>query len=966
MRATFALAIGVSAAALLSGCARKSCLRGDCEEVGACRRLEFTCDPPGALYAGRVGDADVALRLTRGQGADDDLLLSNGLVTVVIGAIDAPQDLAPTGGNLIDLGPVGGADDLNIVYQIAGILPDDAFAYESLEIVEETDHVAAVARGHLDGRPEVDVVTRYELGPCDPGVRVRTELFNGSPDVQAWVIADVPHWGKRRVVPFAPAPGEGYLQPELELLELDSLYEVFDYGAGAATAPDSPSYAAAACNQSTLEGINDLELSALGTPRPRVRPGDTVVLERFWATAGAGQGAAPAIATAITVRSLLLGAPVPVFVSGRVVADGVGFGGDVRRADIVISAVAGDVSTPVTSVVPGADGTFAAAVPSGGTYAYEVSSFGRVVSSGDVPVDGAIGDVDVAAPAILQVTIEDGATPWYGQVVLVPADQATYDEVRGTFHGRFDECAPWLGPPHGSSPACNRFLVEPTGGEAEVPAGRYDVYATAGPDYTLGRAEGVVLTAGEVATLDFALERLDVVPAGWLRADLHVHGRASFDSAIPDRDRVLSFVAAGIEVIAATDHDQVVDYADQVTALGVGTEVRVMGGVETTQLIPWMEVPDDGIPRVIGHFNFWPIAPMPTETRGGAPWDELVEPGELFDRMEPLVGADGVMMHNHPWDEPVSGRDLGYLRAIKYDPRIAIPAAADGTRNGLLLRAPGGGHRNLDWDVIEVQNGAGIDEFVKTRALWWGLLSQGFVAAGAANSDSHGLTDAHLGWGRNLVDTGGDLAGFDDVTFDRAVRGGKIVGGSGIWIGLTITNAAGVEQRGLGFEPYVPAAGDLVHVEVRAAPWIPVTELRAVNSSGVSVIATDLLQPADPLGAAGVVRYTADFAVADLVGAGDDWFLLEAGLPLPEYEDLDDDGVPDTGDNNGDGRVDEADVEEDEDSGPLRNPPDPAFDARTDPRYLLTRVVPQGFPVAFTSPLLVDRDGDGWDPPGLP
>ena len=31
---------------------------------------------------------------------------------------------------------------------------------------------------------------------------------------------------------------------------------------------------------------------------------------------------------------------------------------------------------------------------------------------------------------------------------------------------------------------------------------------------------------------------LDLVPAGWLSADLHVHGRASFDSGIPDDDRV--------------------------------------------------------------------------------------------------------------------------------------------------------------------------------------------------------------------------------------------------------------------------------------------------------------------------------------------------------------------------------------------------------------------------------------------
>ena len=61
-----------------------------------------------------------------------------------------------------------------------------------------------------------------------------------------------------------------------------------------------------------------------------------------------------------------------------------------------------------------------------------------------------------------------------------------------------------------------------------------------------------------------------------------------------------------------------------------------MGGVETTQLIPWLEVPGDDFPRVIGHFNFFPLTPDPARPRGGAPWDELVEPGELFDLRQDL------------------------------------------------------------------------------------------------------------------------------------------------------------------------------------------------------------------------------------------------------------------------------------------------------------------------------------------
>ena len=84
----------------------------------------------------------------------------------------------------------------------------------------------------------------------------------------------------------------------------------------------------------------------------------------------------------------------------------------------------------------------------------------------------------------------------------------------------------------------------------------------------------------------------------------------------------------------------------------------------------------------------------------------------------------------------------------------------------------------------------------------------------------------------------------------------------------------------------------------------------------------------------------------------------------PLAADLDDDGVVDTTDNNGDGRVDEDDVEEDEDTGPLVAPPDPTDPA--DRRYLLTRLVPGAWPEGFTNPVFIDVDGAGWIAPGLP
>ncbi|MBK9037489.1 MAG: hypothetical protein IPL61_40635 [Myxococcales bacterium] len=336
----------VAAMALVdAGCGRDSCLGGDCEATTPCGGLTFACATP-RLYVGALAAAPPELGLARGQGAAGDVVLSNGVITAVVSALDAPTDLAPTGGNLIDLGPSGGVDDLTILYQLAGLLPDDAFAYDRVELVDRApEYVAVIARGHLDGRPDVAVATRYELRPCDPGLRVRSELHNGSPDRQAFVIADTAHWGKRRVIPFAPVAGQGYSQPPLELLDLTALWQDYPYVAAATPAPDGPAYGVIACDRDRVSGVNDLEVSALGTPIEAVAPGQGLVFERFVVAAGdgtggggarGGSGPAAAVEALLTARGQLFGSPAPTIVTGRVLAEGFPFGGDVRRASVVI------------------------------------------------------------------------------------------------------------------------------------------------------------------------------------------------------------------------------------------------------------------------------------------------------------------------------------------------------------------------------------------------------------------------------------------------------------------------------------------------------------------------------------------------------------------------------------------------------------------------------------------------------
>ena len=118
----------------------------------------------------------------------------------------------------------------------------------------------------------------------------------------------------------------------------------------------------------------------------------------------------------------------------------------------------------------------------------------------------------------------------------------------------------------------------------------------------------------------------------------------------------MSFLSSGVDVIVATDHDVVTSYADTLAALGVTDQLIVVPGVEQTPNILWFDVPGQTFPKTVGHFNFWPLAKDALAPRNGSPWDELREPGQMMDDMEPAYVGAGVRQMNHPWSDAKLGR----------------------------------------------------------------------------------------------------------------------------------------------------------------------------------------------------------------------------------------------------------------------------------------------------------------------
>lgn len=970
--------VGLTAALLDVACAREGCLGDDpnCVVPSPCEALAFECKG-GTAEVRVVKRAEDLVGGLQALGSIGDFRLANDRIVAIVEGLDHPHYLSPSGGQLIDLTTQGGPDVMPHMFQATGLLPGDAVFYDDAQILEGEGFAALQLRGHLDGQPDLRVSTRYEVRPCEPGIRVRTEILNNGRESQTWVAADAFYWGGRRNLPFVPGPGRGWNHKSFGLSDVNEAFEAAPYMLAATHTEPSVTYAHVGCNVRSTTGFHSTSVTAVGTERRIVTPRDYVVFERFIAV-GETSSVSSAADVAFEVRRQLFDEPF-VELSGRVEVTGGDPGGYVGaglRAEVLVSR--GTPDTPeaervrVTHVSPGADGRFKVRVSPDAEYLIEVEAYGQKAGELAVKVGGDDKDAGaVKIPAVGQMTVDvtvDGAQD-HAQVLVYPADDATDERVRGKMFGQFVECAPLLGHPHGGAPACNRAQIEgPT--TFAVPPGNYDVFATVGPFATIARARNVKVGAGETAEVDLAVQTLPLQPAGTLSSDFHVHGARSFDSSVPDVDRVKAFLGARLDVIISTEHDVVGDYAAAMEETGARDRLVLVTGTETTGHILYKLLPDLPFPQVIGHWIFWPIPYKPTEPYRGAAWDELVEPGLLMTRMRDggWDAKDGVAQLNHPIFPLEFGRDLGWPDALELDLNKPLPREFDGTSQSLFLRTPAGSDfNNADYHAQEVMNGTNNSYFQPYRAVWFYLLNQGVVRAGTANGDSHGLADAIVGSPRNLVWVDTTVADFDQKKFNKAVRDGAMIGTNGPVLEVsTLDKDGGVRRPGLA--SFAPAADAKLKIKVSAAPWVPVDEVRVVvNGEVVRTITGGISRPPDPLGTQGLVRLETELALAELLPKdGDAWLVVEAGRALEPNEDFNCDGIPDTGDNNRDGKIDWRDSSEvssaPEDAcfsgGPLTEPQAPKD--RDSREYMFWTVVFEGYPAAFTNPLIFDRDGGGY------
>lgn len=329
-------------------------------------------------------------------------------------------------------------------------------------------------------------------------------------------------------------------------------------------------------------------------------------------------------------------------------------------------------------------------------------------------------------------------------------------------------------------------------GEAVVPIppGTYKLTLLQGPEYEQISRQVTVGTT-DVVALDEILEH-SVHTEGWLAADMHIHSSRSSDSRLLPAHRVITEVAAGVEVLVPTDHIWHNDLQPFVDALGYSTRAVSIPGAEY------------GFNP--GHLGVYPVQFDPKGQLWGAPawedysnWNKLT-PDVVFDMIHGLPEQPLVVV-NHPRLLP----DLGYFTNVgwPHSPGEPLPSAAV-------------------FDGVEVMNGYGNlpEEITPLLRDWFFFLGQGYKTLGIGSSDTHRVDWLSAGYPRTWLRLSSDdpqqLLPSD---LREALRQRRAVASSGPFLQLR------VDDHDIG-DTFKPASGSVsVEITADAASWIDLSRV---------------------------------------------------------------------------------------------------------------------------------------------
>ena len=790
---------------------------------------------PNELVAERITAPRYDALIVGGPDADagvGDYALSNGVLCAAIAAPEHETFLSPRGGTLVDLGHCGRANDQwSSLHGMPDFDREQLLPISRVRVEVSGGAARAISEGEADG---VRVRITHTLSRAEPELlRVTTELTRLAGGERVLGYGELAMHASAQLRSFHvlrsdPARSRGFHHPGTDsfsttldmvsnadvnvLVGSEGLPEIAYglellrarvTGAGGA-ARDVPTLSitaedftlAAVLPRAFWFGDGAPSLSQLlQIPFMSLREGETLVLERAIHVGRRSDVA--------SVLDRLL--PNAVTVTGRV---------DDARAQIHFATAAG---APISEVRPERDGRFALRLPPGRYRARALAPGGRELTREIVvrPSGAKLAPLALGAPATL--VLPRGQTMRLVFVGLGETPNPHFDDDPLGF--RVGEAKLRKGD---ADNVISLASAETDPRELALTPGRYRVIATRGLEYTL-RETQLTLAAGERRALALEAPPRAFETPGWIGADLHVHSAPSMDAALPMPQQLAAFAAHGGELIVTAEHDRIVDASETIARLGLEGRIASVIGAEVTSTFH-----GDETLFTIGHLNAFPLRYVRTAYRGGAPRSEGLRVRSVIAELRAAAGEPFVQINHPRGSTPDDVRDGAFFSHLGVKGKPFAPARPLlAGRNRSLVEPDARGLRDVDFSGIEILNGKRQDRYRLARADWLSLLLQGERRTATANSDSHSLGEI-VAVPRNYVALPDDaIARFDEAAFLAALKAGRSFGTNGPFV------FAKLGEAGVG-DTFAGTAGTLA-LEIRAAPWVPVREVRVyVNAQLVA------------------------------------------------------------------------------------------------------------------------------------
>ena len=350
----------------------------------------------------------------------------------------------------------------------------------------------------------------------------------------------------------------------------------------------------------------------------------------------------------------------------------------------------------------------------------------------------------------------------------------------------------------------------------QVPPGDYLLRVTRGPEYDLA-AQRIRVKPGETVDVEVTLQRT-VDTEGWISTDYHAHSTPSGDNYCSTRDRIINFAAEHIEFAPTTEHQRLYDWSSHIEALGLADRIKTVPGIELT-----------GSGQ---HFNAFPFKPDPLAQNGGAPlW-----------HFDPRINA--ITLRN--WGTPTLESGSRIDPAANARSRIGL--FGGGPDRWVQANHPDVGSVFFDRDRDGVEDGGfvGLEELVDAAEVWsteilnlnprydtrtganrtfgWlQMLNQGRRVWCVAVSDAHRIFGNGVGGWRTYVPSSTDTPGeIDHKEIIRNSKAGR----------MTITNGPFLEVTTADGQPIgstVIAEGFVdLKVRVQTPNWIEIDRLQVL------------------------------------------------------------------------------------------------------------------------------------------